>query len=58
MVPSDKYGAYPNTNPVTPGDLAATIFSRFGLDPAAEIYDPTRRPHRLAEGQPIGDLFG
>jgi len=55
---SDKHGAYPETDAVTPGDLAATIFSRFGLDPADEIYDPTGRPHRLAEGRPIDELFG
>ena len=30
---SDKLGAYPDTDPVTPADLAATLFWRFGLDP-------------------------
>ena len=54
---SDKVGAYPTSNPVTPGDLATTLFSRFGLDPAAEIFDRTGRPYRLAEGQPITGLF-
>jgi hypothetical protein len=32
---SDQRGAYPAFDPVTPGDLAATIFHRFGLDPHA-----------------------
>ncbi|HEX4609870.1 MAG TPA: DUF1501 domain-containing protein, partial [Urbifossiella sp.] len=32
---SDRIGAYPAADPVTPGDLAATIYWRFGLDPAA-----------------------
>jgi hypothetical protein len=54
---SDRIGAYPATDPVTPGDLAATIFWRFGLDPAIEIYDPMGRPHRLATGEPIRKLF-
>jgi len=54
---SDKVGAYPTSNPVTPGDLAATLFSRFGLDPAAELIDRTGRPYRLAEGTPIAGLF-
>ena len=54
---SDRLGAYPALDPVTPGDLAATIFWRFGLDPAAEIHDPTNRPHRLAAGEPITRLF-
>ena len=49
---------YPATDPVTPGDLAATIFWRFGLDHAAEIHDTTGRPYRLAAGNPIRALFG
>ena len=54
---SDRIGAYPASDPVTPGDLAATIFWRFGIDPAAEIRDPTGRPHRLATGEPVRKLF-
>ena len=48
---SDKIGAYPDLNPVTPGDLAATIFWRFGLDPATELHDVDGRPFRLAAGR-------
>ncbi len=54
---SDRHGEYPATDPVTPGDIAATIFWRFGLDHAAEIRDPTGRPHRLTTGEPIAQLF-
>ena len=54
---SDKLGAYPDLNPVTPGDLAATIFWRFGLDPATELHDLAGRPLRLATGEPIYGLF-
>jgi hypothetical protein len=54
---SDKIGAYPAADPVTPADLAATIYWRFGLDPATEIYDQTGRPFRLAEGEPLRKLF-
>ena len=54
---SDKFGAYPVTDPVTPADLAATLYWRFGLDPAHEIHDLTDRPYKLAEGQPIKTLF-
>jgi uncharacterized protein (DUF1501 family) len=54
---SDRIGAYPATDPVTPGDLAATIFWRFGIDPATEIHDQTGRPHRLAAGEPLRRLF-
>jgi hypothetical protein len=55
---SDRIGAYPATDPVTPSDLAATIFWRFGLDPEKEVRDQTDRPFRLAEGEPIRKLFG
>ena len=44
--------------PVTPADFAATIFWRFGIDPATEIHDQTGRPFRLAEGEPLRRLFG
>ena len=54
---SDSHGAYPALDPVTPADLAATIFWRFGVDPATEIHDLTGRPHRLTEGEPIRQLF-
>lgn len=54
---SDALGAYPDSNPVTPADVAATVFWRFGLDPATEIRDRTDRPYRLADGQPIRPLF-
>jgi hypothetical protein len=42
----------------TPGDLAATIFWSFGIDPLAEVKDQTGRPFRLAEGQPLTQVFG
>ncbi len=54
---SDKVGAYPASDPVTPGDLAATLFWVFGLDPARELRDLTGRPYRLTEGEPIRRLF-
>lgn len=54
---SDKIGAYPDLNPVSPGDLAATIFWRFGLDPLTELHDVNGRPFTLAAGQPIHKLF-
>lgn len=55
---SDKLGAYPATDPVTPADLAATIYWRFGINPASEIHDRTGRPFKLAEGEPVRAVFG
>jgi hypothetical protein len=54
---SDRMGAQPASDPVTPGDLAATIFWRLGIDPETEIRDPAGRPYRLADGQPLRSLF-
>ena len=54
---SDSLGAYPDRDAVTPADLAATLFWRFGLDPESEIRDLTGRPYRLAEGQPVREIF-
>ncbi len=54
---SDRIGAFPASDPVTPGDLAATLYFCFGIDPAIEVEDVTGRPYRLAEGQPLRRLF-
>ena len=53
----DKLAAYPETDPITPADLAATLFWRVGLDPRKEMSDLTGRPYKLADGQPIERLF-
>jgi hypothetical protein len=54
---SDKIAAYPDRDPVSPADIAATIFWRFGIDPLSEIRDQTNRPFRLADGRPLTSLF-
>jgi hypothetical protein len=55
---SDRIGAYPARDPVTPSDIAATIFWRFGIDPGTEVRDQTARPFHLAEGRPLTQVFG
>jgi len=55
---SDKIGAQPATNPVSPPDLTATIYHALGIDPETEINDPTGRPWKLADGTPLRQLFG
>ena len=54
---SDRNGAYPDSDPVTPGALAATILSRFGLDAGDEIFDLGGRPWPLADGWPVDEIF-
>jgi len=55
---SDKVGAYPSDNPVSPGDFLATIYHALGLDPEDELRDRENRPHRLVDGTPVTGLFG
>lgn len=54
---SDAIGAYPIRDPVTPANLAATIYWRFGFDPALLIHDRLSRPHHLANAEPLRELF-
>jgi len=54
---SDRIGAYPASDPVTPDDIAATMFWALGIDPAAEVRDTLGRPLPIASGQPLTRLF-
>ncbi|MBW3540362.1 MAG: DUF1501 domain-containing protein [Planctomycetes bacterium] len=54
---SDRLGAYPASETWGPWDVAATVFSSLGIDPAGHYRDATDRPHRIAEGRPIAPLF-
>ena len=55
---SDRIGAYPATDPVTPDDLAATMYWALGIDPGTEVRDTLGRPLPIAAGTPITALFG
>jgi hypothetical protein len=50
---SDRYAAYPATNPTPPADLAATIYHCLGIDPQMQIRDRLGQPHTLCTGTPI-----
>ncbi len=54
---SDAFAAYPARDPVTPEDIAATIYHALGIDPETRIYDQLNRPHHVALGTPITALF-
>jgi uncharacterized protein (DUF1501 family) len=56
---SDELGYVPKTRPVTPGEVAATLFKALGLDPHHELPGPQNRPLPLVEYglQPIKELF-
>ncbi len=48
---SDRHAAYPAEEPVTPADIAATVYAALGVDPQLRIRDGLDRPHTLAEGR-------
>jgi hypothetical protein len=54
---STKDGGYADTFPVTPDDLAATIFHCLGVDHTQHMHDQTGRPVRLSFGEPVFDVL-
>jgi hypothetical protein len=55
---SDRLGAYPKDQPVTPADIHTTVFTALGYDPHAITYQsPEGRPFPLSEGEPIRGLL-
>jgi hypothetical protein len=55
---SDKDAAYPARDPVTPQDIAATIYELMGVSPETEVRDPLGRPFVLSGGTPVRALVG
>ena len=54
---TDKHAAYATAHPVSPEDMAATIFMALGINPSWQIQDAIGRPHQLTSGKPVLDLF-
>ena len=56
---SDALGEFPHESPVTPSDLAATIYTLLGIDPGHELHTSDGRPVRVAPdgAQVLTDLF-
>ena len=50
---SDRLGAYPQSHPHDPADMAATIYHLLGVPADTTLYDQERRPHHLIVGRPI-----
>jgi hypothetical protein len=56
---TDASGMAPALDPVTPDDIATTIFTQLGIDPHQELQTPTGRPVQLfREGRVIEKLVG
>jgi hypothetical protein len=54
---SDRWAAYPARDPVSPADIAATIYHSLGVNPRAELFDALKRPLALCLGQPIAGIL-
>ncbi len=50
---SDRAAAYPSSSPVSPADVAATIYHCLGIDPRAHTIDQQGRPLVVNSGQPL-----
>jgi uncharacterized protein (DUF1501 family) len=54
---SDATGAEPKDRPVTPAEVAATVYRALSIDPATCLRGPEGRPLRLVEAAAVEELF-
>jgi hypothetical protein len=54
---SDKTGSAPVENPVHPGELLATIYHAFSIDPATIVYNHLNQPRELVKADAVSKLF-
>ena len=55
---SDKTGSSPRRDPVHPGELLATIYHAFGINPSTLVYNHLNQPRELVQASPVTKLFG
>jgi hypothetical protein len=55
---TDRHGAYTTQRPVSPADVACTIFDALGIDPRKMLQSPDGRPIEILDaGEPVRELF-
>jgi uncharacterized protein (DUF1501 family) len=54
---SDKTGSAPLSDPVHPGQLLASIYHAFGIDPETIVYNHLNQPRELVKAQAVTSLF-
>jgi hypothetical protein len=54
---SDRLGAWPQSDPQTPENMAATIYRALGLPATITWKDSLQRPHHVYHGDPIAGLL-
>ncbi|HEV3344784.1 MAG TPA: DUF1501 domain-containing protein [Pirellulales bacterium] len=55
---SDRNAAYPASQPVSPADMAATIYHCLGIDPRSQVADQQGRPLHITLGEPVRGILG
>jgi len=56
---TDKHGAYVVQRPVSPGDIACSVFESVGVDPHKRLIAPDGRPQEIIDqGNAIRELYG
>jgi len=54
---SDQTASAPLENPVHPGELLATIYHGFGINPETIVYNHLNQPRELVKAQSVSTLF-
>jgi hypothetical protein len=54
---SDRFAAYPASQPTSPADLAATVYHCLGVNPRLQIHDRLGRPLTLCDGNAIQSIL-
>jgi uncharacterized protein (DUF1501 family) len=54
---SDKTGSAPVADPVHPGELLASIYHSFGIDPATIVFNHLNQPRELVKADAVTPLF-
>ncbi|HWB10635.1 MAG TPA: DUF1501 domain-containing protein [Pirellulales bacterium] len=54
---SDRNAAYPASQPVSPADLAATIYHCLGINPRSQVSDQQGRPLHITLGEPVHGIL-
>jgi uncharacterized protein (DUF1501 family) len=54
---SDKTGSAPTEDPVHPGELLATIYHAFGIEPTTMVMNHLNQPRELVKAEAVTKLF-
>lgn len=54
---SDRIAAWPSEKPVSPEDIAATVYHALGVPPGTHLHDRAGRPQALCKGRPLTELL-